>query len=405
MADEKDSKSGGESTLTVLVAMAANAGIGVLKLVAAIFTGSAAMYAEAAHSVADTVTEGLLLTALRRSGRKPDREHPFGYGKERFFWALIAAVSIFVSGAVFAAYEGVRTILGESEEQTLAWVAYAVLGVSFLLEGASWLQAVRQLRNEARRDETTPLNWLRQTDDPTVKTVFFEDSAALIGLLLAFAGVGLHQLTGSAFWDGLASVLIAVLLTAVAYILGGTNKGLLVGRQADRRTVYELRDALAERPEVEQVVDLLTMMIGTDQILRVCPARLRRRPGRGVARAGLRGDRRGPARALPGRRRDLRRAGPAHRPGDPGAGAGPLRAGGRGAPADGAAPTGLIGRAAGVCSMVALLQSHCSKATLLQSRLHAPRPGRIRPGPRRRRTTPPAGGPSGRSGAAARHGP
>ena len=142
-----------------------------------------------------------------------------------------------------------------------------MLGVSFLLEGASWLQAVRQLRNEARRDETTPLNWLRQTDDPTVKTVFFEDSAALIGLLLAFAGVGLHQLTGSAFWDGLASVLIAVLLTAVAYILGGTNKGLLIGRQADRRTVYELRDALADRPEVEQVVDLLTMMIGTDQIL------------------------------------------------------------------------------------------------------------------------------------------
>ncbi len=267
MADEKDGKGGGESTLTVLVAMAANAGIGVLKLLAAIFTGSAAMYAEAAHSVADTVTEALLLTALRRSGRRPDRVHPFGYGKERFFWALIAAVSIFVSGAVFAAYEGVRTMLGESEEQTLAWVAYAVLAVSFLLEGTSWSQAVRQLRNEARRDEMPPLRWLRQTDDPTVKTVFFEDSAALIGLLLAFAGVGMHQLTGSAFWDGLASVLIAVLLTAVAYILGRTNKGLLVGRQADRRTVYALRDALADRPEVEQVVDLLTMTIGTDQIL------------------------------------------------------------------------------------------------------------------------------------------
>ena len=126
-----------------------------------------------------------------------------------------------------------------------------------MLEGTSWVQAVRQLRNEARRDETTPLAWLRQTDDPTVKTVFFEDSAALIGLLLAFAGVGLHQLTGSAFWDGLASVLIAVLLTVVAYILGGTNKGLLIGRQADGRTVYALRDALADRPEVEQVVDLL----------------------------------------------------------------------------------------------------------------------------------------------------
>jgi cation diffusion facilitator family transporter len=265
--DEKDAKGGGESTLTVLVAMGANAGIGVLKFVAAIFTGSAAMYAEAAHSVADTATEVLLLTALRRSDRKPDREHPFGYGKERFFWALIAAVSIFVSGAVFAAYEGIRTMFGEGEEQTLAWIAYAVLGVSFVLEGTSWLQAVRQLRNEARKDHTTPLRWLRETDDPTVKTVFFEDSAALIGLLLAFAGVGLHQLTGSAFWDGLASVLIAVLLTVVAYILGGTNKGLLIGRQADRRTVYALRDALAERREVEQVVDLLTMTLGTDQIL------------------------------------------------------------------------------------------------------------------------------------------
>jgi cation diffusion facilitator family transporter len=247
--------------------MGANFGIGVLKLVAGLFTGSAAMLAEAVHSGADTATEVLLLTALRRSGRKADREHPFGYGKERFFWALIAAVSIFVSGAVFAAYEGIRTMFGEGEEQTLVWVAYAVLGGSFLLEGTSWIQAVRQLRSEARKDETTPMKWLRQTDDPTVKTVFYEDSAALIGLLLAFGGVGLHQLTGSAFWDGLASLLIAFLLTGVAYILGTSNKGLLIGRQADRRTVYQLRDALADRPEVETVVDLLTMMIGTDQIL------------------------------------------------------------------------------------------------------------------------------------------
>jgi cation diffusion facilitator family transporter len=247
--------------------MGANAGIAVMKLVAGLFTGSAAMFAEAAHSIADTATEVLLLTALKRSDRKPDREHPFGYGKERFFWALIAAVSIFVSGAIFAAYEGIVTMLGEGEEQTLAWVAYAVLGGSFLLEGASWVQAVRQLRSEARKDDTPPLQWLRQTDDPTVKTVFFEDSAALVGLLLAFGGVGLHQLTGSAFWDGLASLLIAVLLSVVAYILGGTNKGLLIGRQADRRLVFALRDALADRPEVEQVVDLLTMMIGTDQVL------------------------------------------------------------------------------------------------------------------------------------------
>ncbi|TQM12016.1 cation diffusion facilitator family transporter [Pseudonocardia kunmingensis] len=258
---------GGDSTFTVLVATGANATIAVLKFVAGMFTGSAAMFAEAGHSVADTATELLLLTALRRSTRRPDRRHPFGYGKARFFWALIAAVSIFVSGAVFAIIEGVRTILGEDSEQTLAWVAYAVLAVSFVLEGISWLQAVRQVREAARRDSTTPMAWLRSTDDPTVRSVFFEDSAALVGLLLAFGGVGLHQLTGSSFWDGLASLLVGLLLTGVAYLLGRTNAGLLIGRQADRRTVLALRDALADRAEVEQVVDLLTMTLGTDEVL------------------------------------------------------------------------------------------------------------------------------------------
>lgn len=263
----EERKQGGESTLTVLVALGANAGIGVLKLVAGLVTGSAAMLAEAAHSVADTATETLLLTALHRSERPPDARFPFGYGKERFFWALIAAISIFVSGAVFAAYEGIRTVFGESGEQTLAWVAYAVLGISFVLEGLSWRQAVRQVRQEARKEQVTPAQWLRSTDDPTVTSVFFEDSAALIGLLLAGAGVALHQLTGSAVWDGVASLLIAVLLTVVAYLLGRANKGLLIGRQVDRRTVFRLRDAMAERPEVEQVVDLLTMVLGTDRIL------------------------------------------------------------------------------------------------------------------------------------------
>jgi cation diffusion facilitator family transporter len=258
---------GGESTLTVLVATGANALIAVLKFGAGILTGSAALLAEAAHSVADTATELLLLTALRQSSRRPDRRHPFGYGKARFFWALIAAVSIFVSGAVFAFIEGIRTMLGSDAEQTLAWVAYAVLGVSFVLEGTSWLQAMRQVRRESAAEGTGFVDWLRTTDDPTVKSVFFEDSAALVGLALAFGGVALHQVTGSGFWDGLASVLIGVLLTGVAFILGRTNAGLLIGRQADQRTLYAIRDALATRSEVEQVVDLLTMTVGTDQIL------------------------------------------------------------------------------------------------------------------------------------------
>src|SRR5947209_143116 len=258
---------GGESTLTVVIALAANASIAVMKAVAGLLTGSAAMLAEAAHSVADTTTEGLLLAALRQSERPADRQHPFGYGKVRFFWSLIAAVSIFVTGALFSGFEGVRTILGSGEDQTLAWVAFLVLGLSFLMEGASWIKAVRQIRREQSNEGQQLLEYLRLTDDPTVKTVFLEDTAALIGLLLAFGGVGLHLLTGSAFWDGLASLLIGVLLAMVAYLLGRTNMRLLIGQQADRRLVRAVYARLSATPEVNQVVDLLTMLTGTDRVL------------------------------------------------------------------------------------------------------------------------------------------
>ena len=260
---------GSESTLTVIVAMAANASIAVMKAIAGVLTGSAAMLAEAAHSVADTTTEGLLLAALRHSERPADRRHPFGYGKVRFFWSLIAAVSIFVTGALFSGFEGVRAILGEREDQTLAWVAFLVLGLSFAMEGVSWTRAVRQIRYEQAQEGLQFLEYLRLTDDPTVKTVFLEDTAALIGLLLAFAGVGLHMLTGSALWDGLASLLIGFLLAAVAYLLGRTNMRLLIGQQADRRLVRAVYARLGAAPEVQQVVDLLTMLTGTDKVL-VC---------------------------------------------------------------------------------------------------------------------------------------
>jgi divalent metal cation (Fe/Co/Zn/Cd) transporter len=162
---------GQESTLTVVVAMAANASIAVTKAIAGVLTGSAAMLVEAAHSVAD-------------------RRHPFGYGKVRFFWSLIAAVSIFVTGALFAGFEGVRAILGEHDDETLVWVAFLVLGLSFVMEGVSWTQAVRQIRHELAEEGQQFVEYLRLTDDLTVKTVFLEDTAALIGLLLAFGGVG-----------------------------------------------------------------------------------------------------------------------------------------------------------------------------------------------------------------------
>lgn len=261
MAEEKS-----ESTLTVLIALGANFLIAVLKLIAGLITGSAAMLAEAGHSVADTFTEVFLLTALRRSSKPADRQHPFGHGKERYFWSLMAAVSIFTSGAVFALYEGFATIFGEEKEAD-PLVGYIVLALAFVLEGISWLRAVKQVRAEAAVENRSMAEYLRVIDDPTVKTVFFEDSAALIGILLAFGGLALHAATGSALWDGLASVLIGVLLAGVAYLLGRTNLRLLVGRQADPGIVRGSRDLLRAAPEVEAVVDLLTMVTGTDQVL------------------------------------------------------------------------------------------------------------------------------------------
>ncbi|MCD2196739.1 cation diffusion facilitator family transporter [Actinomycetospora endophytica] len=266
-AAEEPDDAGGGSTLTVLLALASNVGVGVLKLVAGLLTGSSAMLAEAAHSVADTATEGLLLTALNRSSRPADRFHPFGYGKERFFWALIAAVSVFVTGATFSVYEGVASIVSGENEQTLAWVAYGVLALSALIEGTSWRQALRQVRSESRAAGTPFMRYLRLSDDPTVKSVFFEDSAALIGLALAALGVGLHQLTGSGVWDGIASLLIGVLLALVAFILGRTNRSLLIGRTAGQDLVHDAFDHIADAPEVDQVVDIQTMVTGTDSVL------------------------------------------------------------------------------------------------------------------------------------------
>lgn len=265
---EREHKPGGaESTLTVLVALGANLAIAVMKAVAGLFTGSASILAEAGHSVADTVTEIFLLTALHRSERPADRRHPFGYGKERYFWSLIAAIGIFLSGAVFAFIEGIDTLAQPGEPQSHPAVGYVVLALGFVIECVSWTKALRQVRSEATADGSTIQYYLRVSDDPTVKTVLLEDTAALIGLVLAFAGVGLHQLTGQSLWDGLASLLIGLLLTLVAYVLGLTNLSLLIGRQADSRMLDALSAHLDEQPEVDVVVDMLTMSTGTGRVL------------------------------------------------------------------------------------------------------------------------------------------
>lgn len=259
----------GGSRLTVLIALGANLGIAAAKAVAAAITGSAAMAAEAGHSVADSVNEVLLLAGLRRSARPADRGHPLGYGQERYFWSLLVAVTIFGMGALFAFLQGYEALVRGGEQEESPLVAYIVLGISIVLESISWTQAFHEVRGKAREHRLTMGRYLTHTDDPPSISVLLEDSAALVGLFLALAGVALHQVTGSAFWDGLASILIGVVLTAVALALGRVNLGLLSGRQADPRLVKAIATRLSAAPEIEALVDLVTLTTGADRVL-VC---------------------------------------------------------------------------------------------------------------------------------------
>ncbi|BCL17196.1 cation diffusion facilitator family transporter [Micromonospora sagamiensis] len=255
-----------ESVGTVVVAGAANLAIAVAKLIAGLLSGSAAMLSEAVHSVADTTTEVLLYAALRRGARPADPRHPFGYGKESYVWALLAALFTFVAGAGFAVTHGVTTILvHEHSGDYLA--SYVVLAVSFGIESVSLARAVRQVRRESRRWRTTPRRFLRTTADTTVKAVFLEDSAALVGLLLAAVGVALSQLTGDELYDGIASILIGLLLLVVAAILAHSNVSLLVGRAVPGRLRREIEDELTDLPTVRRIDTLLTMQLGPDDVL------------------------------------------------------------------------------------------------------------------------------------------
>jgi cation diffusion facilitator family transporter len=255
-----------ESKRTIYAALGANGLIAVAKLAGGLISGSAAMLAEAAHSLADTVNQVFLLVSLSLGSRPADAEHPFGYGKERFFWAFLAAVFIFVSGAVFSIVEGVRALF-HGEEETAYLVAYVVLGVSFLAEGGSLLLAIRQLRGDARAKGWSFKRYVRESTDPTARTVLFEDSAAVLGLILAFLGILAHELTGQPMWDGIASILIGILLAVVAYVLGRDTKALLIGETAGREDLARIRKVLTDREGVTALLDLRTMHIGPESVL------------------------------------------------------------------------------------------------------------------------------------------
>ncbi|GAA4601289.1 cation diffusion facilitator family transporter [Actinoallomurus liliacearum] len=251
---------------TVLVAGAANLVVAATKLAAGLISGSSAMLAEAAHSLADTLNQAFLLTSLRKSNRPPDRDHPFGYGQERYFWSLLAAFGIFVAGAGFSVFEGILAMLRpHGHEDPL--IAYIVLAVSFVAEGISFARAVHQMRQEAEHQGREVLDHVRRSPDMTVKAALFEDTAAVIGLVLAGGGLLLTQLTGSSVWDGAASVAVGVLLIVVAYRLGRDSRDMLIGHAADPDEQRLIAEEINATEGVDDVAELLTMRLGPDHLL------------------------------------------------------------------------------------------------------------------------------------------
>ncbi len=255
-----------DSVLTVFVAGVANLLIAVAKFVGAMISGSSSMLSESAHSLADTVTEVLLFVALRRGSKPADELRPLGYGREAYLWSLLAAFATFVAGGVVSVVDGVDRILhgGDSGDPR---VAFVVLAVAFVLEGTSLLRALRQVRGSARRFRVRVRTFLEETTDTAIKAVTFEDSAALVGLVLAALGLGLTHLTGESFWDGASSVLIGVLLFVVAVSLARANSSLLVGRSAPLGLDEVLRTELESLPDVMSVPVFVTSVTGPRRLL------------------------------------------------------------------------------------------------------------------------------------------
>ncbi|MFE9443703.1 cation diffusion facilitator family transporter [Streptomyces sp. NPDC006602] len=249
-----------KTRVTVLVALAANLVIAVAKAVGGLLAGSPALLSEAAHSVADSMNEVFLLAALRRSRRPADRRHPFGYGKERFFWSLLAAVGIFVMGGCFSFFQGFEALRNGAEEKFSGYVAgLAVLGVALLAEGLSLVRALYQVRRQG-----LGMDGLR---DPALRTVVAEDGTAVLGVTLAIVGMALHMATGQVVWEASASLAIGALLVYVAYRLGRETRDQLIGEAADAESSGRIRALLQAQPEIDSVEALFTMKMGLDSLL------------------------------------------------------------------------------------------------------------------------------------------
>ena len=251
--------------VTVVLAFVANALVALAKSVAAVMTGSASMVAESAHSWADTGNEIFLLVADRRSRRRPDRTHPLGYGREAYVWSMFAAVGLFVAGAVVSITHGVQQLSADESAENYT-IAYVVLGIAFVLEGTSFAQAFRQVRVQAARVDHSVLRHALDTSDPTLRAVFAEDAAALVGIAIAAAGIGLHQATGSPVYDAVGSILVGVLLAVVAFVLIDRNRRFLVGMEVAEPIREYVRGRIVAMEQVASLGYLHVEFVGPHRV-------------------------------------------------------------------------------------------------------------------------------------------
>ena len=255
-----------ESLASVLVALAANTTIATAKGVAAALTGSPALLAETLHTLADTGNEVLLFIALRRSRRPADQSHPLGYGPERYYWALLAAIGMFVIGGAVSVWEGVRALINPPELESF-WVGVVVLVIALVLDSVSRVVAVRTLRRQAAERGVTVRELLRESPDPTVVTIYLEDSIDVLGAALALVALVLHEVTGSALPDALVTVIIGLLLGYVALKLTRRNRQLLSNQGIPERYVDQLDEWLRSAPGVRAVTSLEAVYLGPREVL------------------------------------------------------------------------------------------------------------------------------------------
>ena len=253
----------GESKVAIFAAIAANLAIAITKFIAAFFSGSSAMLSEAIHSLVDTGNGALLLVGVRKSQKPYDDNHPFGHGKELYFWPLIVAILVFSLGGGMSVYEGITHIAHPHRgDPTLN---YVVLGVAFLFESVSAIFAFKAFRKELKGAGV--FKTIKRSKDPTTFTVLFEDSAALAGLVVAFLGILLGHILENPYFDGIASIVIGIILASVAVFLAYETKGLLIGEGVDPQTLASVRSIAAQDDAIQKVRKSLTMHFGPHEVL------------------------------------------------------------------------------------------------------------------------------------------